>query len=54
LKECLRILGVLESAHVRRPLMPISDEERAHLAAVLEEVGLLDPNAAPKAAPALV
>ena len=50
LKECLRILGVLESAHVRRPLMPISDRERAHLAAVLEEVGLLDP----KAAPALV
>jgi len=24
LKECLRILGVLETAHVRRPLMPIS------------------------------
>src|SRR5436190_22388474 len=54
LKECLRILGVLESADVRRPLMPISDAERAHLAAVLEEVGLLDPNAAPKPAPALV
>jgi 4-hydroxy-tetrahydrodipicolinate synthase len=50
LKECLRILGVLESADVRRPLLPISDQERAHLAAVLEEVGLLDP----KAAPALV
>jgi hypothetical protein len=31
-------------------LLPISDQERAHLAAVLEEVGLLDP----KAAPALV
>jgi 4-hydroxy-tetrahydrodipicolinate synthase len=41
LKECLRILGILESAHVRRPLMPISDDERAHLRAVLEEVGLL-------------
>jgi len=54
LKECLRILGVLESAHVRRPLMPISDEERTHLAAVLEEVGLLDPKADRKAAPALV
>jgi 4-hydroxy-tetrahydrodipicolinate synthase len=54
LKECLRILGVLESAHVRRPLMPISDQERAHLAAVLEEVGLLDPKADRKAAPALV
>ena len=25
LKECLRILGVLEAAHVRRPLLPISD-----------------------------
>ena len=42
LKECLRILGVLEAAHVRRPLMPISDAERAHLADVLEEVGLLE------------
>jgi 4-hydroxy-tetrahydrodipicolinate synthase len=43
LKECLRILGVLESAHVRQPLLPISDAEREHLAAVLEEVGLLAP-----------
>jgi hypothetical protein len=34
--------------------MPISDEERTHLAAVLEEVGLLDPKADRKAAPALV
>jgi 4-hydroxy-tetrahydrodipicolinate synthase len=42
LKECLRILGVLESAHVRLPLLPISDEERAHLADVLREVGLLE------------
>ena len=25
LKECLRILGVLDAAHVRRPLLPISD-----------------------------
>jgi 4-hydroxy-tetrahydrodipicolinate synthase len=41
LKECLRILGVLESAHVRRPLMPLRDEERAFLAGVLAEVGLL-------------
>ena len=41
LKECLRILGVLESADVRRPLLPISDQERAHLANVLREVGLL-------------
>jgi 4-hydroxy-tetrahydrodipicolinate synthase len=41
LKECLRILGVLEAAHVRRPLMPLSDQERAYLASVLTEVGLL-------------
>jgi 4-hydroxy-tetrahydrodipicolinate synthase len=41
LKECLRILGVLENAHVRLPLMPIRDEERAFLARILEEVGLL-------------
>ena len=27
--------------HVRRPLLPISDEERSHLADVLREVGLL-------------
>ena len=41
LKECLRILGVLEAAHVRRPLIPLSDTERAYLASVLTEVGLL-------------
>jgi dihydrodipicolinate synthase/N-acetylneuraminate lyase len=41
LKECLRILGVLEAAHVRRPLLPIDDNERAMLARVLDEVGLL-------------
>ncbi len=52
LKECLRILGVLESAHVRRPLMPIRDEERAFLAEVLREVGLL-PTADASARPAL-
>ena len=33
--------GVLEAAHVRRPLLPISDAERAHLTDVLKEVGLL-------------
>ena len=42
LKECLRILGVLDSAHVRRPLLPLDDAERAFLASVLIEVGLLD------------
>jgi dihydrodipicolinate synthase/N-acetylneuraminate lyase len=42
LKECLRILGVIDAAHVRRPLMPLGDDERARLADVLAEVGLLD------------
>jgi 4-hydroxy-tetrahydrodipicolinate synthase len=42
LKECLRILGVLDAAHVRKPLLPLDDAERAHLASVLTEVGLLD------------
>lgn len=41
LKECLRILGVLENAHVRRPLLPIDDAERESLVDVLREVGLL-------------
>lgn len=41
LKECLRILGVLEAAHVRRPLLPLGDDERTRLASVLAEVGLL-------------
>src|SRR6476619_6372368 len=41
LKECLRILGVLENAHVRRPLMPLDDAERAHLADGLTDVTLL-------------
>jgi 4-hydroxy-tetrahydrodipicolinate synthase len=49
LKECLRILGVLDSAHVRPPLMPLGDAERAFLASVLEEVGLLDPRGTPSA-----
>jgi 4-hydroxy-tetrahydrodipicolinate synthase len=47
LKECLRILGVLESAYIRRPLLPISDGERDHLTAVLKEVGLLTSEPAP-------
>ena len=41
LKECLRILGVIDAAHVRLPLLPLGDTERAHLADVLTEVGLL-------------
>ena len=50
LKECLRILGVLESAHVRRPLLPLDDDERAFLAEVLAEVGLLPGTPAPSPA----
>ena len=41
LKECLRILGVLDAAHVRLPLLGIDDGERAFLASVLADVGLL-------------
>lgn len=41
LKECLRILGVLETAHVRLPLLPLDDAERSFLTDVLVEVGLL-------------
>ncbi len=40
LKEALVMLGILEDATVREPLLPISDVERRELAAVLEEVGL--------------
>ncbi len=47
LKECLRILGVLEHAHVRPPLLPVSDVERAFLTTVLAEVGLLSAPPAP-------
>lgn len=42
LKECLTILGVLDSATVRKPLLPLDDAERAHLRNVLAEVGLLE------------
>jgi dihydrodipicolinate synthase/N-acetylneuraminate lyase len=35
------MLGVLEGATVREPLLPISDSERRLLRATLEEVGLL-------------
>ena len=40
LKECLRMLGVLDSAHIRPPLLPIRDDERRFLTKVLGEVGL--------------
>jgi dihydrodipicolinate synthase/N-acetylneuraminate lyase len=47
LKECLRMLGVLESATVRKPLLPLHDSERAYLKSVLIEVGLLEGADAP-------
>lgn len=43
LKEALCMLGVLETAHVREPLLPISDEQRALIRDTLHEVGLLAP-----------
>ena len=41
LKECLRILGVLETPTSAGRCMPLDDAERALLADVLAEVGLL-------------
>lgn len=41
LKECLSMLGVLDAAHVRLPLLGIGDAERQHLRSVLRETGLL-------------
>ena len=41
LKECLRILGVLDAAHVRLPLLGVDDAERKFLTSVLADVGLL-------------
>jgi 4-hydroxy-tetrahydrodipicolinate synthase len=46
LKECLRLLGVLEDASVRPPLRPLGAEERRTLEATLVEVGLLEGAAA--------
>jgi 4-hydroxy-tetrahydrodipicolinate synthase len=43
LKEALVMLGVLEDATVREPLLPISDAERRLLRDTLVEVGLLQP-----------
>jgi 4-hydroxy-tetrahydrodipicolinate synthase len=41
LKECLRILGVLEDSSVRPPLQPLGADECSKLEATLAEVGLL-------------
>jgi 4-hydroxy-tetrahydrodipicolinate synthase len=42
LKEALVMLGVLDNARVREPLLPISDSERRALREVLADVGLLE------------
>lgn len=42
LKEALVMLGVLDTAYVRRPLLPIPHHERAVLRHALREVGLLE------------
>jgi 4-hydroxy-tetrahydrodipicolinate synthase len=41
LKECLKLLGLLEDASVRPPLLPLGDAERRLLEETLVEVGLL-------------
>jgi 4-hydroxy-tetrahydrodipicolinate synthase len=46
LKEALVMLGRLERATVREPLLPISDRERLDLRTALVEVGLLKPTLA--------
>ena len=42
LKEALVMLGVIPSATVREPLLPIGDEERGRLREALAEAGLLE------------
>lgn len=42
LKEALCMLGVLEEASVREPLLPLNDAERRRVRDCLIEVGLLD------------
>lgn len=46
LKEALVMLGVLSSAHMRPPLLPLSDEQRELVRDTLAEVGLLQGAAA--------
>lgn len=41
LKEALHMMGILEAAHVRPPLLPISSEEREKLRRALREAGVL-------------
>jgi dihydrodipicolinate synthase/N-acetylneuraminate lyase len=39
-KEALRMLGVIPSAKVRPPLLPIDDAERGRIEAALEVAGM--------------
>jgi 4-hydroxy-tetrahydrodipicolinate synthase len=41
-KEGLAMLGVLDATHVRRPLLPLGDDQRQELRDTLAEVGLLN------------
>jgi len=42
MKEALALLGRIPAAHVRPPLTPVGDEERARIRLALEASGLLD------------
>jgi 4-hydroxy-tetrahydrodipicolinate synthase len=42
-KAALQLMGLLESDAVRRPLLPLTDECRTALAAMLRELGLVEP-----------
>lgn len=44
-KEALKMLGVIESAAVRPPLLPLDEAERAAVQRALERAGLLAPKA---------
>ncbi|KUO43201.1 MAG: hypothetical protein APU95_01750 [Hadesarchaea archaeon YNP_N21] len=41
IKEALTMLGVIKTAHVRPPLLPISDQERRRIKETLKKVGIL-------------
>lgn len=45
-KEALRMLGVIGSAAVRPPLLPVGDDERGRIRLALERAGMLEPGRA--------
>lgn len=45
-KEALRMLGVIGSATVRPPLLPVGDDERVRIRLALERAGMLGPGRA--------